>query len=114
MNTAILDTDKVKGFDSINFNCFKDYDGNICKIHNVPYKIWHPTNDAFVDYNVSVEMVNRIKNAGGYAILRTMSDGGHSPETAGLAIGTFQYNNQTVNIYPAMQELKLWFDRFNY
>lgn len=113
LNVATLEADKVKGFDPINYNVVRDYAGNYCKTHSVPYKLWQPVDDPIIEIAKARDFVARIKNAGGYAILREMVSGGHAPESAGTVIGTFTFNAATLNIYPAMHELKLWFDRWN-
>jgi hypothetical protein len=113
LNAATIEADKIKGFDPYNYNTFKDFNGNYCKIHTVPYKLWQPIDDPVISITTAREFVSRIKNAGGYAILREMASGGHAPETAGSIIGTFTYFGSTINLYPPMHELKLWFDRFN-
>lgn len=108
-----IEADKVVGFDPINDNTVRDYSGNYCKTHLVPYKIWQPVDDPIISIATARIFIQRIKNAGCYAILREMASGGHAPESAGTVIGTFTFNAATLNIYPAMHELKLWFDRWN-
>jgi predicted esterase len=112
LDAAVIEPDKVKGFDPYNYNLVEGLNGDLHKIHNTPYKIWHPIDDTKVDIQKSRDIVNRIKKAGGYAILREMNEGGHSPDTAGPSIGTFTYNGSTLNLHVAVQELYYWFNRF--
>ena len=112
LTAAIYDPAKVKGFDPLNTNIYKDENGSIAKYFNIPVKLWQPVNDEKVLISYSREFVKRINNGGGYAILREMASGGHAPETAGTPIKTFVYEQKQYQVYPAVEELLIWFNRF--
>ena len=54
--------DAMVGYDPIHSRMVGD--GILLQI---PIKIWHGTADTYVDYNKTIEFVNKIKNAGGHA-----------------------------------------------
>ena len=88
------------------------------KSYPCPLKIWHCDNDPTVSQAVSIRQINAICNAGGIAWLRRFPTGGHGPESAGTPvanpIGNTTYRgSQLGTIYPAAEELLMYFNRFN-
>lgn len=83
---ATYEGDKVKGF-----NPFET------TIPSMPIKIWHGTGDTIVNHQYSVDYINRVKNNGGYGVIRLMEGHGHS-----MGSGENIYNVECTN----------WFNRF--
>ena len=83
----------------------------------VPVKFWHCMDDETVDYSVTVNFVNRIKNNGGIAYLRSFSYGGHEPQLVGEAIakpcGNATFGENELKINPAVEEIFVWFRSFD-
>lgn len=78
--------DKVKGFNPIESS-----------IPSIPIKIWHGTGDTVVNHQYSVDYINKVKNNGGYGVIRLMQGHGHS-----MGSGENIYNVECTN----------WFNRF--
>lgn len=88
---------KVRGWNPLYTNTFFNTTDTF-KIHPVPVKIWHGTNDKTVNISGSRKFHRYIQNANGYCELRELHDGGH-----GLSKGN-----------PVMiRELTLFFRRFD-
>lgn len=104
--------DKVKGFNPI-LNRVIEISGAKYKIHPVPYKVWQGNRDPMVSYQTTLDFITYIKNAGGYAELRTFDAISHEPQDLGPDLGKFKYLGKEYGLKPAVKELGLWFGRFN-
>lgn len=104
--------DKVKGFNPI-LNRVTEISGVKYKIHPVPYKVWQGNRDPMVSYQMTLDFITSIKNAGGYAELRTFDAPSHEPQDLGPEVGKFKYMGKEYGLKPAVKELGLWFGRFN-
>ena len=83
------------------------------KIHPVPLKIWHNTNDTVVLYRYSKYYVNMVRNLGGIAYLRTFTSGAHNAWLNGDIVSNIPtIDGGTTSINTSMYELLLWFKRF--
>jgi hypothetical protein len=102
---------KVKGFNPIESGTI-EISGTKYKFHPVPVKIWHADKDPMVNWEISREYVECIKNAGGWAELRTFPAVSHEPQDLGPVCGTFRYYGKEYSLKPAVRELALWFGRF--
>ena len=77
-----------------------NYDGNPClPFPYPPLRIWHAKDDASVNYQYSVNLVEAIRNANNYASIRLMTSGGHG----------ISYGENAV----ATAEFIMWINRFN-
>jgi len=104
--------EKVIGFNPILTRTI-EISGKNYKIHPIPVKIWQADKDPMVDYKVTFKYVQNIKNAGGYAELRTFDAVSHEPQDLGNDAGIFTYQGIDYKLKPAVREVALWFDRFN-
>ena len=104
--------EKVKGFNPV-LNRTIEISGTKYKIHPVPYKVWQANGDPMVSYQTTKDYITWIRNAGGYAELRTFDAVSHEPQDLGPDVGTFIYQGKEYKLKPAVKELALWFDRFN-
>ena len=88
---------------------------SIC--YPVPVKFWHCQDDPTVSYQITKEFVERIKEHGGIASLRSFSHGGHEPQLVGDPIanpcGSTTYGEVELQIYPAVEEAFIWIRNFD-
>ena len=112
LSAAIYEPDKVYGFDPYTDGVYLNASSQACIQFNIPYKAWSPVDDPVVYHPIVSEFINRLKRGGSFAVLRTMSSGGHAPESAGATIGTFTYLNTTINLKIAPVELLAWYRKF--
>jgi len=87
------------------------------EVYPVPVKFWHCEDDPIVSYEVTKKFVDKIKENGGIAHLRTLSHGGHEPHMVGDFIknpsGRTTYNGTEIKITPIVEEMYIWFNNFN-
>ncbi|MBR5218824.1 MAG: hypothetical protein IKV89_03735 [Clostridia bacterium] len=83
----------------------------------VPVKFWHCINDEIVSYEVTRKFVDRIKENGGTAYLRTLPYGGHEPQLVGETIanpcGNDVYNGNKLDIKPVVEETFIWIKNYD-
>lgn len=112
----VYDEDKLTGFNPVNNNTV-EVDGTKYTYYPCPVKFWHCDNDTTVNPQITATFVQQIKNAGGRAYLRKLPSGGHEPQDAGDVLvnpsGNTNYRGTTIEVRPAMEELLIWFNRFN-
>jgi hypothetical protein len=115
-HSFIYDENKICGYNPVK-NKTVVIDGVTYTNYPVPVKFWHCVNDTVVSYEVTKNFVQSIKNAGGIAYLRSFETGGHEPQAVGSAItnpvGNATYKGETLIIRPAIEEVFLWFKRFD-
>ena len=84
----------------------------------VPVKFWHCEDDDTVPYQVTKDFVDRIKNHGGIAYLRSFPHGGHEPQLVGERVkepcGITRVGEAELEILPAVEEVFIWISNFNY
>jgi hypothetical protein len=87
------------------------------KKYPCPVKIWHSTDDPIVNFAVSQRHINSIRKGGQIAYLRSIPSGGHAPLEVGEPLttpsGNTNYKGTTLSIKPIVEEIYLWFKRFN-
>lgn len=87
------------------------------EIYPVPVKFWHCINDEIVSYEVTRKFVDRIKENGGTAYLRTLPYGGHEPQLVGENIvnpcGNDVYNGNKLDIKPVVEETFIWIKNYD-
>lgn len=114
-NEYVYDEEKIRGYNPVK-NKTVEIDGTTYTYYPVPVKFWHCKNDPTVSYQVTKTFVESIKNAGGIAYLRSFATGGHEPQNVGSAIanptGVTIFKGTTLQITPAIEEVFLWFKRF--
>lgn len=110
-----IDSTGVYDFSSgkLNGQTITEYRGYPC-----PLKIWHCNDDGTVNIACSIRFINAVKNQGGGAWLRRFPTGGHAPDTAGTVVSnpignTILHGVSVGTIYPAAEELLLYFNRYN-
>lgn len=113
----LYDEEKVCGYNPAKKNTVVINDVSY-KYYPVPIKIWHCMDDSTVAYDVSVNFIQSVKNAGGIAYLRTFETGGHEVKLIGdpleNPIGNTEYiDGTTLEVKLAMDETLLWFRRFD-
>lgn len=124
MQYFIDNVDKVKGYDpmikgstnadGIFTTATSDYASlytNIAKLHKVPVKIWHASNDETVKAEFSQYIVNAIKKAGCEAHYRQFPSGGHTPDL-GNTITMTDTDGNGFTSYVATYEVVQWFKRW--
>ncbi len=87
------------------------------EIYPVPVKFWQCTDDGTVPFEVTQKFIDKIKENGGIAYLRTFTHGGHEPQLVGEPIenpsGIDVFNGEKLKIKPAVEEVFLWIKNFN-
>ena len=87
------------------------------KKYPCPIKIWHSTDDPTVNFAVSQRHINSIRKGGQIAYLRSIPSGGHEPLEVGTTLtspsGSTNYKGSALSIKPIVEEVYLWFKRFN-
>lgn len=87
---------------------------NLSKIHPIPLKIWHNTDDTIVLYRYSKYYANMIRNAGGTAFLRSFPSGGHNAWLNGDVVANVPtIDSSTISMQASIYELIQWFKRFD-
>lgn len=86
-------------------------------VYPVPVKFWQCIDDDTVAYEVTRAFVDRIRENGGMAYLRTFPHGGHEPQLVGEPIacpsGNDVFCGTKLAITPAVEETFLWINNFN-
>ena len=105
----VYDESKLCGFNPMN---------NAKSAHYpVPVKFWHCVDDDTVSYETTKSFVNRIKEHGGIAYLRSFSYGAHEPQLVGKAIsspsGKDSFMDVKLEILPAVEEIFIWMKNFD-
>ncbi|MBO5649679.1 MAG: hypothetical protein J6S76_07160 [Clostridia bacterium] len=83
----------------------------------VPVKFWHCEDDPTVSFPIARAFIDRIRENGGAAYMRAFPYGGHEPQLVGQPIanptGNTEFNGTTLEILPAVEEVFLWYNRYN-
>ncbi len=83
----------------------------------VPVKFWQCQDDPIVPYEVTKKFVERIREHGGVAYLRTFPYGGHEPQLVGKPIenpcGNDVFEGEKLEILPAVEEVFIWIRNFS-
>lgn len=83
---------------------------SIC--YPVPVKFWQCQDDATVSFRITKQFVERIKENGGIASLRSFSHGGHEPQLVGAPVanpcGNTTYGEIKLRIPTAVEEAFIW------
>ena len=107
--------DKILGYNPMG-RCYKKGDKE-CLDYPVPVKFWHCADDTTVCIDTTKRFVNAVNNVENKAILCILPSGGHEPQLYGDYIekpsGNVTYKNQTLQITKAVEEVYLWFEKFN-
>lgn len=105
----IYDEKKVAGYNPIN--------NKKAEVYPVPLKFWHCIDDGIVSYETTKKFVDRIKEHGGVAYLRSFCNGGHEPQLVGDCIkepcGTNVFLGKEIEITPAVEEVFVWIRNFS-
>lgn len=100
----IYDESKVLGFNPAK--------NKKAECYPVPVKFWQCIDDTVVPYEVTKKFVEKIKQNGGNATLRTFPYGGHEPQLVGEPIenpcGNTRYGDEILKILPAVEEVYIW------
>ena len=100
----IYDESKILGFNPAK--------NKKAECYPVPLKFWQCIDDSVVPYEVTKKFVEKIKENGGNATLRTFPYGGHEPQLAGEPVenpsGNVKYGDETLKILPAVEEVFIW------
>lgn len=87
------------------------------EVYPVPVKFWHCVDDDTVSCEVTRKFVDRIRENGGMASLRTFPYGGHEPQIVGEPIKNPSGNNllhgKEIEITPAVEEAFIWIKNFS-
>jgi hypothetical protein len=87
------------------------------QVYPVPVKFWQCIDDDTVAYEVTRAFVDRIRENGGMAYLRTFPHGGHEPQLVGEPVahpsGNDVFCGTKLAITPAVEETFLWINNFN-
>jgi len=82
----------------------------------VPVKFWHCIDDKTVSYEVTKNFIDRIRENGGIAHLRTFPYGGHGPDSVGKPVehpvGNAVYGGTELTLSPAVEEAFIWIRNF--
>ena len=109
MGEYIYDEGKLAGFNPMRNARARQYP--------VPVKFWHCIDDKTVSYEITKSFVDKIKEGGGIACLRTFSYGGHEPQLVGEAVknpcGNVKYKDALLEITPAVEEAFIWIKNFS-
>lgn len=111
----IYDEEKIRGYNPM---------GRLLRIEDkeymnypVPVKFWQCEDDQTVKIDSTKRFVKAIRNAGGIAYLRTFPRGGHEPQLYGAflenPVGNTDYKGESIKITTAVEEVFLWFKRFD-
>ena len=115
-NGYIYDEEKIRGYNPVN-NKTVTIEGLKYTDYPVPVKFWQCENDNIVSIDITKNFINAIKRMGRTAHLRKFVSGGHDPQTAGTPLnntcGNTNFRGETVSVYPAIEEVFLWFERHN-
>ena len=83
----------------------------------VPVKFWHCIDDPTVSYDITQKFVNKIRENGAIAYLRTFSYGGHEPQLVGNFVenpcGADIFKGEKLQITPAVEETFIWIRNFS-
>lgn len=83
----------------------------------VPVKFWHCQDDQTVSFQITKQFIERIKENGGIASLRSFSRGGHEPQLVGDPIanpcGNSAYGEIELQITTAVEETFIWIRNFD-
>jgi len=105
----IYDESKLAGY-----NPFKNEKASC---YPVPVKFWHCQDDPIVSYRVTKQFIDRIKEHGGIASLRSFAYGGHQPQLVGAPIehpcGKSLFCDAELQITPAVEEVFVWIRSFD-
>jgi len=105
----IYDEKKVEGFNPAK--------NKKAEVYPVPVKFWQCIDDEIVSYKVTEKFVNKIKENGGEAHLRTLPYGGHEPQLVGDLIknpcGCNIFKGEKIQITPAVEEVFIWIKNFS-
>ena len=86
-------------------------------LYPVPVKFWHCINDQTVSWEVTKSFVDRIRENGGMAQLRTFPYGGHEPQLVGEFVenpcGNDVFCGEKLQIRPAVEEAFIWIRSFD-
>lgn len=115
-NGYVYDEEKVRGYNPVN-NKTVTIEGLKYTDYPVPVKFWQCENDNTVPISVTEGFVDAIKRMGRVAHLRKFASGGHEPQQVGTPLtnpsGNTNFRGETVSVYPAVEEVFLWFERYN-
>ena len=105
----IYDEKKVSGYNPVK--------NKKAEIYPVPVKFWHCIDDETVSYEVTKQFVDKIKDNGGIAYLRTFPYGGHEPQLVGKPVthpcGNNYFDGHEIVIMPAVEEAFIWIKNFS-
>ncbi len=105
----IYDEEKVKGFNPVA--------NKKTECYPVPVKFWQCKNDGTVSFAVTKAFVDRIKENGGYAVLRAFEQGGHEPQLVGEILsetaGKNIFNGHKIEVRTAVEEAFIWIRNFD-
>lgn len=112
----IYDEERLIGYNPVN-NKTVEINGVKYTDYPVPLKFWQCENDNTVSIEVTENFINAIKRMGRTAHLRKLVDGGHEPQMSGTPLinpsGITNFRGENIVIYPAVEEVLLWFNRYN-
>lgn len=115
-NGYIYDEEKVRGYNPVSNRTITVGDVKYTD-YPVPVKFWHCQNDTTVSISVTRGFVEAIRRMGRTAYLREFSTGGHEPQDVGSNLanpfGNTNFRGETVPVKPAVEEVLLWFNRYN-
>ncbi len=87
------------------------------EIYPVPVKFWQCEDDPVVPYFVTKRFVERARECGSVAYLRTFPYGGHEPQLVGDRVaepsGTDIFEGEKICITPAIEETFIWMNNYN-
>ena len=70
-----------------------------------------------MSFPIARAFIDRIRENGGAAYMRAFPYGGHEPQLVGQPIanptGNTEFNGTTLEILPAVEEVFLWYNRYN-
>ncbi len=114
-----LDTDQLGEYiyDEKKISGYNPAKNKKAEMYPVPVKFWHCIDDETVSYEVTRNFVNKIKENGGVAYLRTFPYGGHEPQLVGESAkkpcGNNILNGNEIEITPAVEEVFIWIKNFS-